>query len=231
MRVITSGGAEASQQTEIIAGQWTEIINGDTSCGAEAGQQTEIINEDPSHVAEAGQWTEIINGDTGCGAEAGQQTEIINEDPSHVAEAGQWTEIIASQRTEIINGDTSHGAEAGQQTEIINEDPSHVAEAGQRTEIINGSIGNEAEEEIPPHMREFIDRSTKGWSKPQQEAIRKMLLQFQDVFSKDELDIGQTHLMETEIDMGNAKPVRNRPRPMAQSMEEEGQKVIEQMEK
>ena len=58
-----------------------------------------------------------------------------------------------------------------------------------------------------------------------------MLLQFQDVFSKDELDIGWTHFMEAEIDTGNAKPVRNRPRPMARSMEEEGQKVIEQMEK
>ena len=58
-----------------------------------------------------------------------------------------------------------------------------------------------------------------------------MLLQFQDMFSKDELDIGRTHLMEAEIDTGNAKPVRNRPRPMAQSMEEEGRKVIEQMEK
>ena len=58
-----------------------------------------------------------------------------------------------------------------------------------------------------------------------------MLLQFQDVFSKDELDIGQTHLMEAEIDTGDAKPVRSRPRPMARSMEEEGRKTIEQMEK
>ena len=58
-----------------------------------------------------------------------------------------------------------------------------------------------------------------------------MLLQFQDVFSKDKLDIGQTHLMEAEIDTGDAKPVRIRPRPMAQSMEEKGRKTIEQMEK
>ena len=58
-----------------------------------------------------------------------------------------------------------------------------------------------------------------------------MLLQFQDVFSKDELDIGQTHLMEAEINIGDAKPVRSRPRPMAGSMEEEGRKTIEQMEK
>ena len=59
VKVITSHGAEAGQQTEIIASQWTEIINGDASHGAEAGQQTEII---------AGQRTEIIKGDTGCGA-------------------------------------------------------------------------------------------------------------------------------------------------------------------
>ena len=84
--------------------------------------------------------------------------------------------------------------------------------------------------EIPPHMEDFIERSIKGWSQPQQETIRRMLLQFQDVFSKDDLDIGQTHLMEAEIDTGDAKPIRIRPQPMARSMEEEGRKTIGQME-
>ena len=199
-----------------------KCVSGEFLVGARRVPRKSGIKVTTSRGAEAGQRTKII---------AGPRTEIINRDASQGAEAGQRTETIAGLRTEIINEDTSQGAEAGQRTETINEDPSQMAEAGQRTEIINGNIGNEADEEIPPHMREFIDRSTKGWSKPQQQAIRKMLLQFQDVFSKDELDIGQTHLMEAEIDTGDAKPVRNRPRPMARSMEEEGWKVIEQMEK
>ena len=193
-------GADASQLTEIITGQGTKIINGDTSC-----------------VAEAGQWTEIINGDASQLAEASQQTEILNRDASPVAKAGQWTEIIKRN----VNSEVKDS----QRIEIIQDDAKSQADASQRTETIDEN------EEVPAHMKEFIERSTKGSSKPHQEAFRKMLLQFQDVFSKDELDIGQTHLMEAEIDTGDAKPVRSRPRPMAQNMEEEDRKTIEQMEK
>ena len=194
----------ASQGAE--ASQWTEIMF--AGQGADASQSTEIIT---------GQGTKIINGDASHVAEAGQWTKILNRDASQVAEAGQWTEIIK----ENVNSEVKDS----QRIEIIQDDAKSQADASQGTETIDEN------EEVPAHMKEFIERSTKGWSKPQQDAIRKMLLQFQDVFSKDELDIGQTHLMETEIDTGDAKPVRSRPRPMAQSMEEEGRKTIEQMEK
>ena len=37
-------------------------------------------------------------------------------------------------------------------------------------------------------------------------------MQYQDVFSKNEFDLGQTHLVEHCIDTGDAKPISQPPR-------------------
>ena len=46
---------------------------------------------------------------------------------------------------------------------------------------------DEGLEEVPVHIVELMERSTRGWSHPQQQAIKKLLLKHADVFSKDEL--------------------------------------------
>ena len=249
--------AEAGPRTEIInesascraeAGPRTEIINESASCRAEAGPWTEIINASASCRAEAGPRTEIINESASCRAEAGPRTEILNVVTSDVAEADLQTEttnggssqgMIVKQQTTTDDDGGCQGSETIRRTAMQPDGTNQQTDDGQVTKqrhLIEGSDTDPQVEEtgrdgeIPPHMKDFIERSIKGWSKPQQEAIQRMLLQFQDVFSRDELDIGQTHLMEAEIDTGNAKPIRSRPRPMARSMEEEGRKTIGQME-
>ena len=218
-------GAEAGPRTERI-----KLCASQN--GAEAGPRTEIINQSASQVwADAGPRTERIKGDASCRAEAGPRTEIINGISSPGLDMGQ-------QRT-MINDETSQVTEAARRMTGKQDDADPQGGDDQATEPKKPTEGSASEsqvketvgrDEIPPHMKDFIERSIKGWSKSQQEAIQKMLLQFQDVFSKDELDIGQTHLMEAEIDTGDARPVRTRPRPMAKSMEEEGRKTIERME-
>ena len=202
-----------------------------TKCGAEAGPRTERINESASHRAEASPQTERINESTSRRAEAGPWTETIN------GVARQWTDY-REQRIADSEG-SSKRTEAVHRTAPVQDSTEPPGGDGQVTkpkQLMGGADSDPQEEEkgrdgeIPPHMKNFIECSIKGWSQPQQEAIRRMLLQFQDVFSKDDLDIGQTHLMEAEIDTGNAKPVRSRPRPMARSMEMEGRKTIGQME-
>ena len=88
---------------------------------------------------------------------------------------------------------------------------------------------DEGLEEVPAHIVELIERSTRGWSHPQQQAIKKLLLKHADVFSKDEFDIGLTDLMEHEIDMGDAKPIRSAPRPMAYGLTEGGKTTIDKL--
>ena len=49
---------------------------------------------------------------------------------------------------------------------------------------------DEGLEEVPAHIVELIERSIRGWSHSQQQAIKKLLLKYANVFSKDEFDIG-----------------------------------------
>ena len=74
---------------------------------------------------------------------------------------------------------------------------------------------NSHDNKIPPYLRELYDKSICG--KLEKVVIESLLVQYQDIFSKDETDLGKTHLTEHEIDIGNARPIKQPPRrvPMA----------------
>ena len=65
---------------------------------------------------------------------------------------------------------------------------------------------------MPEHLRDLFERSSEGWTVSEQDTIRRLLMQYQDVCSKNEFDLGQTHLVEHCIDMGDAKPISQPPR-------------------
>ena len=81
------------------------------------------------------------------------------------------------------------------------------------------------EDSIPPHLEDLITRSSEGWDVQWQMAIRKLLLQYPDVFSKNDYDLGETHLVEHTINTGDAKPVAQPPQrvPLAFANEEKKQ--------
>ena len=60
-------------------------------------------------------------------------------------------------------------------------------------------------------------------------AIRKLLLQYPDVFSKDHYDLGETHLVEHTIDTGDAKPVAQPQRRVPLVFADEEKKQIGKM--
>ncbi len=75
-------------------------------------------------------------------------------------------------------------------------------------------------------MSACIDRTGK-----EIERIATTLLNFQDSFSKDEFDIGLTHLMEHSIDVGDHVPIKQPPRRVPIAFAQEEENVIKQMEK
>ena len=75
----------------------------------------------------------------------------------------------------------------------------------------------------------MVERSTAGWSEDEQLAIKKLLVKYQDVFSKDEMDLGRTHLIEHSIDTGDALPVAQPPHRVPLAFAEAEKQSIKKM--
>ena len=65
---------------------------------------------------------------------------------------------------------------------------------------------------LPEHLRGLYEESIKGKSKGQCAQVHSLLQKHENVFSKDEYNLGHTHLVEHTIDTGNAKPIKQPPR-------------------
>ena len=65
---------------------------------------------------------------------------------------------------------------------------------------------------IPDHIKIMVDKSKEHLTEEQIHQLSDCLLEFQDVFAKDEFDLGDFTEIQHEIDTGNAKPVKERPR-------------------
>jgi hypothetical protein len=65
---------------------------------------------------------------------------------------------------------------------------------------------------IPEHLTALYQRSTELVPVRQHPEIASLLKDYEDVFSRDENDIGRTDLMKHRINTGNANPIRQPPR-------------------
>ena len=74
---------------------------------------------------------------------------------------------------------------------------------------------------IPEHLRELLERSTEELPEQYHQDIANLLIEFQDVFSQEDNDIGRTNLVEHRINTGSQHPIRQRPRkhPLGQRTE------------
>ena len=61
---------------------------------------------------------------------------------------------------------------------------------------------------IPSHLQGLFDKSKQGRNKSERVELAQLLSDYQDVFSKNEHDLGLTHLTEHSIDTQGAKPVK-----------------------
>jgi len=53
--------------------------------------------------------------------------------------------------------------------------------------------------EVPPHLTSLLERSTKGKTQAEIEAVAGLLIKYQDSFSANDWDLGLTHLTEHPI--------------------------------
>ena len=94
---------------------------------------------------------------------------------------------------------------------------------------IPDSIRRVQADQIPDHLQSVYDNAKAGKSESEQATIRNILYEYQDVFSKDETDLGRTNLAEHSIDTGDHPPIKQPPRRVPTALAHEEKGAIEKM--
>lgn len=86
---------------------------------------------------------------------------------------------------------------------------------------------------IPEHLVQMYENSLKdnNFDQTSQKLLLDLLLEYQDAFSKNDLDLGLTHVSEHIIDTGDAKPIKLPPRRVPIAYAEAELQTINDMEK
>ena len=153
----------------------------------------------------------LVRGDEMLGELTPVQVEQILKEEEHAEEEGNQSCV----RQVLVEG--MQGTRFAEQ--VIRQAPKDGEEMALHGE----------DEVVPPHMEDLIKRSSEGWSTEEQTRIRKLLIQYQDVFSKHEFDLGRTHLVEHRIDTGDAKPIAQPPRRVPFAFADAEKERIEKM--
>ena len=90
---------------------------------------------------------------------------------------------------------------------------------------------NSASSVIPEHLQELYERATEGKTPADKQVIFNILRHFSDIFSKDETDLGRTHLAAHEIPTGDAPPVKQPPRRVPIALAHEEKEAIENLKR
>ena len=82
---------------------------------------------------------------------------------------------------------------------------------------------------VSDHLKDLFERSTSSRTESEKGELADLLTEFQGSFSKDEWDIGLTHLAEHSINTGNAEPIKQSPRRVPMAYAKEEKKAIEDL--
>ena len=95
-------------------------------------------------------------------------------------------------------------------------------------QTVNNSLTlTELETQLPAYLQPVYGTASTDRIDSEKVQIVQILLKYQDIFSKDDLDLGCTHLTEHSIDTGNAKPVKLHPRKVPLALVDEEQNAID----
>ena len=80
----------------------------------------------------------------------------------------------------------------------------------QKVEIAEQEVQGEREREIPAHLVNLFEKSKGELTGQEQGHLRELLCEFEDVFSKNEFDLGKFDAIKHGIDTGSSRPVKQR---------------------
>lgn len=112
---------------------------------------------------------------------------------------------------------------------ITNIPKDEIVSYHESTYVRNMSVMAEGEKELPEHVSDLFERGSSLLCEKEKEALKEMLMEFQDVFSKGDFDIGKTNLVKHTINTGDAAPIRQRYRRLPKSQQEEADTQIKDL--
>ena len=83
--------------------------------------------------------------------------------------------------------------------------------------------------EIPSHLVDLYEKTSQGLNDEQKQKVANLLGRFKDSFSRDEWDLGLTHLTAHAIKTEGTAPVKQPPRRVPMAYAEEEKKAIEDL--
>ena len=89
--------------------------------------------------------------------------------------------------------------------------------------------GRDGEPKLPEHIEELLKRSSQHLNEEQVLQVKSLLLEFQSIFGDSKENIGRTSLIQHKIDTGEAKPIKQRPRPVPIHHREELNKAMRKL--
>ena len=87
----------------------------------------------------------------------------------------------------------------------------------------------EAEPDLPPHLRDLYERSGKELSDQQRKGLKTLLVGHADVFAAHDLDLGCFAAVQHEINTEDATPIRERLRRCPRGFEGEEEQHLQSM--
>ncbi|MES9880687.1 MAG: reverse transcriptase domain-containing protein [Sedimenticola sp.] len=83
---------------------------------------------------------------------------------------------------------------------------------------------------VPGYLQDLYKKATVDRSAYEKEEIRKLLIKYQDAFSKHDNDLGLTNITEHSIDTGDATPIKQPPRRVPIAYAEAERVAIQELE-
>ncbi len=141
----------------------------------------------------------------------------------------KYSQVKSKNGLEVEDAKTSNSGWETYSAEIIKEDSDYTGDA-KRVQALNSGYKRQEYTELrdstlPDCLRALFEEATKGRTPGEKERILNLLHEYHDIYSKDETDLGCTHLTEHMIDTGNSPPIKQHPHrtPIALANEEKAE--------
>jgi hypothetical protein len=97
---------------------------------------------------------------------------------------------------------------------------------------VSGELSSADVEELPDHLKSLVEEVDKSLCESETDKIKNLLSEYRDSFMTPDGKLGQTDLITHKIDVGNARPIRQRtripPMHMQKQVDSEINKLLEQ---